>query len=188
MNTGSSSILFPSFPYALLGLLVPGPMHGYELHKQISDPQGIGFIWHTKLPNLYAQLDQLEKKKWVTFNIQTSESRPARKIYELTEEGKQEFNSWLESPAMHPREMRQDFILRLYFMQHYKPEELNRFLRVQLTHCRSWAQVTSEQIDSEGTAFTYRNSVLHFRYEQINGYITWLEEEIAAQTQNPTQE
>lgn len=187
MNTGSSSILFPSFQYALLGLLVPGPAHGYEIHKQMSDPQGIGLIWHTKLPNLYAQLEQLEKKKWVTFNIQTSETRPARKIYELTESGRQEFTAWLESPTMHPRDMKQDFMLRYYFIQLYKPEMVILFLRGQLTHCRSWAQAAREQIESEGSSFSFRNSVLNARLEQINAYVTWLEAEIEARTQESIQ-
>lgn len=185
MNTGSSSILFPAFQYALLGLLVPGPTHGYELHKQLSDPQGIGLIWHTKLANLYAQLDQLEKKKWVTHNIQISETRPARKIYELTDEGKMQFESWMETPATHPREIRQDFLLRLYFIQIYKPDELVHWMRMQLTHCRSWAQMTREQINEEGDSFNYRNSVLNFRLEQINAIVTWLESEIESNTGTP---
>ena len=47
---------FPAFEYALLGLLYREPAHGYELHKIIADPAGIGIIWGIKIANLYAQL------------------------------------------------------------------------------------------------------------------------------------
>jgi DNA-binding PadR family transcriptional regulator len=34
-----------STEYALLGFLRRQPMHGYEIHQQLSDATGLGLVW-----------------------------------------------------------------------------------------------------------------------------------------------
>ncbi len=53
--------------YILLGFVAQGPIHGYDLHKKIGEPQGIGLIWRIKQSQLYALLDKLEKDGLLVF-------------------------------------------------------------------------------------------------------------------------
>ncbi len=46
---------------SILGFLVTEPMHGYELHKQVTDLSGFGIVWNIKIGKLYAMLNRLEK-------------------------------------------------------------------------------------------------------------------------------
>ena len=76
---------FPTFQFALLGLLLPGATYGYELHKQLSNQTGIGLIWQVKLSNVYAVLEQLLEKGWLSATLLPGESRPGRKMFQITE-------------------------------------------------------------------------------------------------------
>ncbi len=50
-----------SMEYILLGLVFKQPMYGYEIHQLLSQPEGLGLIWHLKQSQLYALLEKLEK-------------------------------------------------------------------------------------------------------------------------------
>lgn len=169
---------FPTFQYALLGLLLPGATYGYELHKQLADQQGIGLIWQVKLSNLYAVLTQLEKKEWLTVSLLAGDGRPARKMYQITESGKMAFEEWLNTPVIHPREIHQDFMVKLYFYQTFKPEEVPAFLRAQLSHCRVWLKNTQNLEKNTPPQAGYRHSILQFRKLQIKAMVDWLEKEL----------
>ena len=52
--------------HALLGFLHQQPTHGYEIHRRLSDSEGLGLVWHVKQNKLYALLAKLESKGYVT--------------------------------------------------------------------------------------------------------------------------
>jgi len=79
---------FTSSEFALLGFLYDKPTHGYDLHKSITDPDGIGLIWNVKMSNLYAYLDKLDKKGFIHGTMQPGDAHPTRMEYQITEEGK----------------------------------------------------------------------------------------------------
>lgn len=165
---------FPSFEYALLGFLYAGPAHGYELHKQITDPDGIGMVWGIKISNLYAQLSKLEKSGFIKGEILPGEDRPARTQFHLTQKGTAEFESWLSRLVEHPREFRQEFMLRYYFLARYKPESLPVVSASQLEECQRWMQGSMEkQKESEKTGFIH--AIMEFRTSQIKSMVDWLQ-------------
>jgi DNA-binding PadR family transcriptional regulator len=50
-----------SLEYVLLGFLCQGPIHGYSLHKKISDLEAISLVWDIKQYYLYVLLEKLEE-------------------------------------------------------------------------------------------------------------------------------
>jgi DNA-binding PadR family transcriptional regulator len=171
---------FPSFQYALLGQLISGPTYGYVLHKQLSNQQGIGVVWSMNLANLYAVLEQLEKKGWLSVSLQPGNSRPGRKMYQITELGKAEFDAWLNTPATHPRELRQDFMIRLHYYQSRLPDQVPALLRGQLSHCRTWLKDARETLLATPPEESFAQSVYRYRILQIQSMIEWLELELRA--------
>lgn len=169
---------FPTFQFALLGLLLPGATYGYELHKQLSDQTGIGLIWQVKLSNVYAVLEQLQEKDWLSATLLPGESRPGRKMYHITEPGKVAFAEWLDSPVTHPREFRQDFMVKLYFHQIHNPAGIPAFLRSQLTHCRVWLKNLRKPNVDTASDSGFAVSVMRFRKSQIKSMVDWLEKEL----------
>lgn len=160
--------------YALLGFLLAGPCHGYELHKKISQPNGAGMVWEVKIANMYAQLEKLERRGLISGRLQEKEQRPTRTQFSLTEEGKKEFNRWLREPVRHPRDFRHEFLMRLYFITRYQPSELEALVEQQIQTCRSWQREFESTQDAIPLADNFANLTSYFRYSQIQSLVDWL--------------
>lgn len=79
-------------PCLLLLLLERGPIHGYQLIQELSD---FGFEPDSQDPGLiYRHLRRLEKENMVYSHWETKGPGPARRLYELTEEGRELLESW----------------------------------------------------------------------------------------------
>ena len=171
---------FTSSEFALLGLLYEKPTHGYDLHKQITDPDSIGMIWRIKMSNLYAQLDKLEKKGYITGVLHPGDSRPTRTEYNITKDGKIAFESWLETTVYHPRDFRQEFMARYYYVLKFFPSKVNDLCQKQLIECQTWLVNTTALSQQAVSTSIFKNSIIEFRLEQIQAIINWLKK-----TQNP---
>jgi len=164
----------PTSEYALLGFLTEGPSHGYDLHKLLTDPQGIGMIWGVKIANMYAQLEKLAGKGLIIGKVQTNPQRPARTEFSLTAAGRKEFERWLYQLVEHPRDFRHEFMARLYFLSRCKPGELQKQIDRQLEVCQRWLTNTvekEEQLSQEGS---FSRLTFHFRVSQIQSMVDWL--------------
>jgi len=70
----------------VLGALVLGPAHGYELKKRITDMFG------SLYPNLsnsiiYPRLAQFQNEGYIKYKVESQTSAPNRKVYWITESG-----------------------------------------------------------------------------------------------------
>lgn len=89
-----------STPHVLLGLLVAGPRHGYDLKKAHDDrlPQAKPLAFG----QVYATLGRLERDGFVEQSGQDRDGGPDRTSYALTEAGRGHLDEWLakiEPPA-----------------------------------------------------------------------------------------
>jgi len=83
--------------YPLLGLLVRGEKHGYELKRIVDDE--FAPYWRIDFAQLYRSLAKMTRQGAVKVSVARSESGPARKVYALTARGRAEFDKWLAEPA-----------------------------------------------------------------------------------------
>src|ERR1700690_1650434 len=97
-----------SFEYVLLGIIYQHPIHGYELFKEVSQLEGIALIWKVKQSQLYALLGKLEIEGYILSTLIPNEAHPTRKQYCLTDTGQGAFLNWVQTPAKHGRDVRQD--------------------------------------------------------------------------------
>ena len=74
----------------ILLLLSKGSSHGYglldDLERQCGETVDVG--------NLYRTLRRMEKDGWVSSNWGTGENGPKKRVYELTDDGKEFLHSW----------------------------------------------------------------------------------------------
>lgn len=108
--------------YALLGLLLSGPSHGYELARQFSAHSALGDVIHLSPSHLYALLGRLERDGMIAGEQQEAGNRPIRRVYHLTPDGRAAILQWLDQPVDHPRGMRIEFPLKLYIVCLLDPE------------------------------------------------------------------
>jgi PadR family transcriptional regulator AphA len=98
--------------YALLGILNLYPMSGYDLKKFCDEV--VSQFWNENYAHIYPVLKELEKEGLATTETAQTTGRPVKRIYYITEKGKQELKAWLLRPAEElPR--RYEFILKLFF-------------------------------------------------------------------------
>ena len=105
----------PASEYALLGALIRGPRHGYEIRTFLR--QGLGATWHIPTSQLYAQLKRLEERGLLRSSLEAQASRPAKRVFELTEVGCNTFLAWVHAPARHVRDLRVEFLAKLFFIR-----------------------------------------------------------------------
>lgn len=172
-----------STEFALLGFLRRQPMYGYEIHQQLSDPTGLGLVWHMKQSQLYALLTKLEREGFVTTTIEYQEARPPRKMFELNEAGRRAFEDWVQQPVEQGRKFRLDFMAKLYFARLEGPGVAGRLIERQRLACREWLQQQAEETEALRYSQPYDWLVHKFRLGQIEAMLTWLdtcEETLAA--------
>ena len=84
-------------PVALLGLLERQPSHGYDLKRDYD----AYFGWRKPLPfgQVYATLARLTRDGKVAPGEVEPGAGPDRKLYEITDLGRMEVDSWLTAPV-----------------------------------------------------------------------------------------
>ena len=118
-----------SLKHALLGILTVKPMTGYEL-KQFFD-SSVQHFWNAELSQIYPTLKTLEEQGWVDKQVEVQESRPNKKIYAVTESGREEFTRWVRQP-MPASDVRDPFMIKVFFGAELPVEDMLVILRRQM--------------------------------------------------------
>lgn len=108
-----------SVKYAMLGILAEKDLHGYELKSSFDEK--VGEFWSLNYGQIYTTLDRLEKEDLVTHDRQSQDRRPDRKIYSITGKGRKELDEWLSAPVTRLRALRDEFFIKLVFMDKNNP-------------------------------------------------------------------
>jgi len=96
---------------ALLALLAKEPAHGYELKQALE--QTFGSAWSPpNIGQIYVTLSRLERDGLVRSQDVEQASRPNKKVYELTEAGREDLAKWAAEPSDGPR-VRDEFFMKL---------------------------------------------------------------------------
>ncbi len=82
--------------HAILGLLVKGERHGYDLKQTIDDE--FAPFWRIDFAQLYRSLAKMSKAGWVKSRVEASSGGPGRKMYRLTPTGRKVLEDWLQTP------------------------------------------------------------------------------------------
>ncbi len=161
--------------WSLLGLLRQRPMYGYEIHRRLSAPEGLGLVWRLKQSQVYALLGRLESRGYVTSTLEANPPRPPRKVFSLTAEGQAAFGEWLSHPVEHGREFRVTFLAKLYFAQREGPEAVRTLLDGQEAACAAWLARQRAQMEGLRERQPYEWLVRSFRAGQIQAMLAWIE-------------
>ncbi|WP_298820284.1 PadR family transcriptional regulator [Chloroflexus sp.] len=159
---------------ALLGLLRQQPMHPYELFRQMQQRDGLGSIWRLKQSHLYALLDRLEAEGYLSHHFESQGNRPWRKVLSVTAQGETVFIAWLTTPVFHGRDIRLEFLAKLYFARREGSALTAQLLERQIDSCRQWLRDTHTRMTSL-PADSVEQMVLSYRFGQLQATLAWLE-------------
>lgn len=162
--------------YILLGFAAQGPVHGYDLHKQISTLDGISSIWHVKQSQLYALLEKLESMGYLQAEAAPGTISAPRKEYHLTAAGREAFEAWAVSPVTHAREMRQEFLARLYFARQAGTVTALKLIEAQYSAALGWQKELQTRLTRASSPENFQRTVDEYRLSQIDTILKWLDQ------------
>ncbi len=155
----------------VLGMLTAGPAHGYDLRRRVREE--IGPAWRIASSQLYASLRRLEERGEVVAALEEVPDAPPRRVYALTEAGKNRFRSWLLSGPTSGRRARGRYLVRLYFLARLAPEQLPRYVAQE----RDVLRRRRDRILAQNTGGDpFCEAVRRHRLWQVDGGLTWLDE------------
>lgn len=180
-----------AFPveYAILGLLHDGPLHGYALRKRVDE--ALTPFWTIATSQIYSALHSIQDKDLVNVEIQTQDAHPPRKVYLITQRGREEFNRWCRSPVHHLRDMRVEFLAKLYFLRRAEDKAAISLIDDQATFLERLRARVSQHRDLPTDDRTLANLASRFRAHQIAAAIEWLKEcrhRLSQETEGDTDE
>ncbi|MFQ6793091.1 MAG: PadR family transcriptional regulator [Thomasclavelia sp.] len=164
--------------YAILGLLMRKTMSGYDLNKEFNT--ALTEFWSAKHSQIYPELKKLLAENLVEYHVEISGDVLEKKIYNITEKGKQEFLNWLNRDDMIDPTPKDVFRLRMYFSENLKDEEVLKLLDSQINqHQNKLAHLEDvnnsfEKIPQKGTYEFTDYIVLQSAIMRENNYIQWL--------------
>lgn len=152
-----------------------GPSHGYDLHQRFTSE--LGHVWHLSQSQAYAILDRLEKAGDIHARIVEQVGLPARQVLRLTAQGRRHFTDWLENGSgSNARTVRLEFLSRLYFAAHYRPEAMPHIYATQTaTITKSIEQLQTVLTDLPAEQ-AYNRLSLDLRLRQMKLIQEWLAE------------
>lgn len=158
--------------HTVLGLLARESRHGYDLFQELGSREGLAMVWRLKQGHLYALLRRLEQEGYVVPTLESQEARPPRKVYALTDMGREAFRAWTVAPVPRGRQLRIEFLGKLYFALQESQEEAQRLVAAQRQACRSWDE--AQPFEMPGPV-TFSSLVGSFRASQVQASIAWLD-------------
>lgn len=107
--------------YAILGLLYRQEYSGYDITTQFK--KEIGQFWSAKHSQIYPELRKLVEEDLVHFRTQIQGEKLEKKMYTLTDSGRQELLAWAASTEPLPETEKDAFMLKMYFIHTLSREE-----------------------------------------------------------------
>ena len=156
--------------YVVLGILIKKARHGYEIHHHFSSE--LGRFWHTGISQVYALLKRLEAAEKVVSTVETQDNRPAKHIYSITPKGHDAFLQWVHAPLERIRDLRLEFIAKLFFMRDLKISGIDELIRGQNHIFQEQLQNIKQKDQTCDDEFEHL--VFQFRIAQIEAAISWL--------------
>ncbi len=174
-----------SLKFGLLGILNYGSSTGYDLKKAFDS--SLSFFWQAHKSQIYKELTSLERDGFLSVENVVQLDRPNKKVYSLTDRGREEFLGWLKSDLSEGDfQVRDTFLMKVFFWGELDREEACRKLEayrgIHEKKLESYQAVAghirdySALVDPEKAR--YWEFTARFGYRYSENCIEWAEEAI----------
>lgn len=163
----------PASEYTLLGAMMSGPRHGYEILRFLNS--SLDSTWHVSTSQLYNLLKKLETRGLLVSSLEAQETRPSKRVFSLTPKGEQSFLEWLHRPTRHVRDIRIEFLAKLFFFRRLSLEGSDRLIDAQIQVLQGIREKIRERRKSENDP--YERLVLGFKTATLEAWLHWLAHE-----------
>lgn len=154
-----------TYEHALLGFITQTPMHAYAVHLALQRSP-LGQVWHIKQSACYAMISRLADESLLDARNDDDSTR-GKRMLSITAHGQSCFSAWCVAPVAHPRDMRIEFLAKLYFATRQAPHTRHTLIEAQQRVLTAWYPVVSDNDAFAGDVYAYRRG-------QIDAIAQWL--------------
>ncbi len=177
-----------SLDHILLGLL-RDPASGYDLKNTFR--QHARHFWSAELSQIYPTLNRLEQRGLLQSRVEASPKGPNRKVYSLTDGGREELLRWLHTDPTVGTE-RFAYLAQLYFMDAIGDihetrafmaalrDRLSRWLAELQTVEREVTTTYGDAPERYSDGGFHRFAALRMGIHSIGSKVAWCDETLAA--------
>ena len=166
----------------VLGLLMEGPRHGYDLQGLIQE-RGMDEYINLAASSMYKVLNRLETAGDIESRPETVGNRPERQVYHITPQGEERLKYLLRT-MLHTLERYYDpLIAALTFARYIAPsevidalEERRKICLEQFNHLEEAIGQVRSLSDQYGVETFYAQAILRGGIKMTGAYGEWLEE------------
>ena len=182
MSASAQPNTLPATSFAVLGLLSFRAMSGYDL-KQFADRSIAHFYWTPAKSQIYSELRRLRQAGLVSERHVEQETRPDKRVYEITPEGHAQLAEWVGHSDLEPAVFKSTFLLRVFLGESAGHEALLKLLQ---QHLEQEEAMLTHLRDAEARCHTQEDqnlySLLTIRAGRhiTEASIKWSHESIAA--------
>jgi PadR family transcriptional regulator AphA len=160
--------------YAILGLLRERPMHGYEIAQHFKPEAELGQVVPADMSTIYTFLKDLQEHGLISGKRETVGARPPRTVFSLMPEAEDLFLDWVRRPVARIREVRLDFLLKLYFARRLGGKEVRALVDAQVTICRGYLERQRTSVRALAP-MSFESLVFESKLTAAESTLVWLE-------------
>ncbi len=113
----------------MLGLLDDGPMTGYEIKQFFR--KVIRHFWSVSDGQLYPTLKKMHEEDLISLQVVEQKGTANKHVYSITEKGRERFGRWLCEPVTKFEELKEPFVLKVFFFNKLSRERILEHLHTQ---------------------------------------------------------
>lgn len=159
--------------YVVLGLIARhGPMTPYELKARVED--SVGYYWPIPHAQLYRDPPRLADRGLLEERAEEHGRR--RRVFHLTDAGREVLARWLADPHTTPPETRNPSLLKLTFADLGPPDQVARLARTQLAQHTGWLEQYRRQragLDPSSADAVARTRLLDLGIRHEQAYVDY---------------
>lgn len=169
-----------------LGILTHGKASGYDIRKQLEEV--FSNFMEVSASGVYPALKALEQHGYVSVERVLQDDRPNKKVYTITESGRQAFvDSLAASSGRH--KVRSEMLALMFFAEHVPTAHLADVLTGRLKLLETWTELTSGWLagDESEKGTPGQNFISRYALAVMKAEIAFLSHELPmlSQTLNP---
>ncbi|MFB9878419.1 PadR family transcriptional regulator [Planobispora siamensis] len=160
----------------LLGVLLDGPLHGYEVRRRLETWGADGWA-NVAYGSIYHGLSKMADEGLLH---RVEEGRGGKTVYEITEAGRAEFMMQLMRHWWEVRPIVDPFQVALTFMDRLSPADLTAAMEGRAEQLRASLAMLERAIPAKSAygAPRHISETLRLHAAQLQAQLTWIEESV----------
>ena len=159
--------------YILLGSLYTGPKHGYEIRRFLRNE--MDSTWQVSTSQLYALLKKMEKDRLLNSEVELQNALPSKRIFNITDSGRELFMEWMCNPTEHVRDLRVEFMAKIFFYYRYSLNGATELIDKQIIYLNDTRyKITQKRLNESNF---YNRLVYSYREQTIELWLQWIKKE-----------